>query len=293
MLIITELLIPTEGIYEFVYPTVVGPRYASQPEVEAPETDQWIKSPYLKQDSVSETKFAINLTISAGMALQELVCPTHAIETTWENDTVAKIALAEPETFSGDRDFILKYRLTGDEIQSGLLLFEGQEENFFLLMVQPPQRVHPAEIPPREYIFVVDISGSMYGFPLNTAKKLLKNLIGNLKVTDKFNVILFAGGSRVMESSSGPATQQNIYRAIEFIEKQRGGGGTELLAALRKGFSLPRIEAVSRSMIVVTDGYIGAESDVFEEIQHNLSLTMIRYTSSKITCLILQKRNLM
>ena len=271
----TELLIPTEGIYEFVYPTVVGPRYANQPEAEAPENDRWIKNPYLKQGSEPDAKFAINVTISTGMALEELVCPTHATETSWESDTVAKIALADPETFSGDRDFVLNYRLGGEEIQSGLLLYEGQDENFFLLMVQPPQRVQPAEIPPREYIFVVDVSGSMNGFPLNTAKKLLKNLIGNLKPTDKFNVILFAGGSRVMESSSVFANQKNIRRAIRFIEKQRGGGGTELLAALRKGFSLPRAETVSRSMIVVTDGYIGAESDVFEEIHHHLNLTNV------------------
>jgi Ca-activated chloride channel family protein len=72
-----------------------------------------------------------------------------------------------------------------------------------------------------------------------------------------------------------PAIQKNIQEAIRFIEKQRGGGGTELLAALRKGFSLPRAETVSRSMIIVTDGYIGAESDVFEEIQHNLNLTNV------------------
>lgn len=271
----TELLIPSEGIYEFVYPTVVGPRYASQLEAEAPETDRWIKNPYLKKDSESETKFEIDLTISSGMALQELVCPSHSVETSWESEAVAKIVLAEPETFGGDRDFVVNYRLAGREIQSGLLLFEGADEKFFLLMVQPPQRVQPAEILPREYIFLVDVSGSMNGFPLNTAKKLLKNLIGALKVTDKFNVILFAGGSSIMESSSVPATEKNVGRAIGFIEKQRGGGGTELLGALRKGFSLPRAETVSRSMLIVTDGYIGAESDVFAEIQHNISHTNV------------------
>ena len=271
----TELLVPNEGIYEFVYPTVVGPRYSNQLADGAAETDRWIKNPYLKQDSEPETRFDINLTISTGIALQELVCPTHSIETAWEGDAVAKIALAEPETFSGDRDFILNYRLAGEEIQSGLLLFEGEDEKIFLLMVQPPQRIETEEIPPREYIFVVDVSGSMNGFPLNTAKKLLKNLIGNLKLTDKFNVILFAGGSRVMEPSSVSATQKNIRKAIGFIDNQRGGGGTELLAALRKGFSLPRADTVSRSMIVVTDGYIGAESDVFEEIQHHLNRTNV------------------
>jgi Ca-activated chloride channel family protein len=271
----TELLVPTDGTYEFVYPTVVGPRYSNQLEAEASETDQWIKSPYLPEGHKPHTAFNIGVKISTGIALQEIACTSHEIDIDWESDSAATIALTDPETFSGDRDYILKFRLAGKEIESGLLLFEDEDENFFLLMVQSPERVEPEDIPPREYIFVIDVSGSMNGFPLNTSKKLLKDLIGNLKESDTFNVILFAGGSRVMASSSVPATTKNIRDAIRFIEKQRGGGGTELLAALRKGFSLPRDESFSRTIAVVTDGYIGTEGDVFNEIQKNLQNTNI------------------
>src|SRR5215217_6847229 len=38
----SELLVPTDGVYEVVYPTVVGPRYSSQPESSAPKEDQWV-----------------------------------------------------------------------------------------------------------------------------------------------------------------------------------------------------------------------------------------------------------
>ncbi|MDM8540811.1 VWA domain-containing protein [Desulfococcaceae bacterium HSG9] len=65
------------------------------------------------------------------------------------------------------------------------------------MMMQPPARVKPANLPAREYIFVVDISGSMNGFPLNTSKKLLTRLIGGLQGKDRFNVILFAGTSKL------------------------------------------------------------------------------------------------
>lgn len=271
----TELLVPTDGTYEFVYPTVVGPRYSNQPEAEAPQTDQWIKSPYLHEGSKPQTRFDIGVTVSTGIALQEILCTSHDTEIFWESESVAIVALRNAEHFSGDRDFILKFRLAGKEIQSGLMLFEGEDENFFLLMVQPPERVLPADIPPREYIFVVDVSGSMHGFPLDTAKELLKDLIGNLRRTDTFNVILFAGGSRLMADTSVPATAQNIRQAIGLLDKQKGGGGTELLRALRTGFSLPRDEAFSRSIIIVTDGYIGAERDVFLEIQNNLNNTNV------------------
>jgi len=271
----TELLIPTDGVYEFVYPTVVGPRYTDQLEHEAPEHDLWVGNPYLSRGEAPPTKFNIGVTLSTAIALQEIVCTSHETEIFWESESVAAVGLRDPENFGGDRDYILRFRLAGKEIQSGLMLYEGEEENFFLLMVQPPERVQPTDIPPREYIFVVDVSGSMHGFPLNTAKKLLRNLIGNLKKTDKFNVILFAGGSRVMDPLSVPATPRNIRRAIQLIDKQSGGGGTELLAAMQKGFALPREEAYSRTMIIVTDGYVSAEREVFEEIQNNLDRTNV------------------
>ena len=271
----TELLVPTDGTYEFVYPTVVGPRYTDQIESEAPPSDQWMKSPYLQEGRQPPTRFNIGITVSTGLALQEILCTTHDTEIYWESESVAIVALRNAEHFSGDRDFILNFRLTGQEIQSGLMLFEGEDENFFLLMVQPPERVLPADIPPREYIFVVDVSGSMHGFPLNTAQKLLKDLIGNLRPSDTFNVILFAGSSQLMADTSVPANAQNIRKALRLLDKQKGGGGTELLSALQTGFSLPRNEAFSRSMIIVTDGYIGDEQYVFEEIRNNLNNTNV------------------
>jgi len=271
----TELLVPTDGTYEFIYPTVVGPRYSNQNETDSPETDHWIKNPYLKEGSEDHTEFDIDLSISTGIALQELVCPSHKTEIVWESKSLARILMATSEKYGGNRDFILNYRLAGKTIESGLMLYSGKDENFFLLMVQPPEQVKPADIPPREYIFVVDISGSMHGFPLNTAKKLLKNLIENLKESDKFNVVLFAGGSKVMAPASVPASGENIHSAIRLIDGQKGGGGTELSLALKKALSLPADETYSRTILIITDGYIAAEKDVFHLIQQNLNRTNV------------------
>src|SRR5207245_4244008 len=103
----------------------------------------------------------------------------------------------------------------------------------------------------------------------------LKDLIGNLRQTDKFNVILFSGGSRLMAPQSVPATDGNTRRAIQIIEEQQGGGGTELLAAVQRGFSLPRDQAYARPMLIITDGFIGIEKQVFDEIQKNLRPTNV------------------
>ena len=76
----TELLVPTEGTYSFVYPTVVGPRYSSQKEADAPQSDHWVKSPYMKEGSLPPTRFRMNVSLSTGIPLQELVSPSHRVD---------------------------------------------------------------------------------------------------------------------------------------------------------------------------------------------------------------------
>jgi Ca-activated chloride channel family protein len=266
----TELLAPRDGVYEVVFPTVVGPRYSSQPESTAPPEDRWVKSPYLHQGQLPNSTLHIAARISAGVPIQELSCASHRIVPQWQSATVAQLALDEADQFQGNRDFILRYRLSGEQIAAGLLLYKGEDENFFLYMAQPPQRVTNAAIPPREYIFVVDVSGSMDGFPLKTAKRLLRDLLGQMRSTDLFNVILFAGDSTALSASSLQADERNVSRAIELIEQQRGSGGTELLAAVRQAMSLPRESNISRSIVLVTDGYISAEQGVFDYIREHL-----------------------
>jgi Ca-activated chloride channel family protein len=265
----TELLVPTDGIYEVVYPTVVGPRYASAKETAGKE-DGFVETGYLHQGEKPTSSFNIAARLSAGVPIYEINSSSHQIATEWMGQTVARLTLNEADPFQGNRDFILHYRLAGDQIASGLILYQGNDENFFLYMAQPPRRVAIEDIPPREFVFVVDVSGSMEGFPLDVSKKLLEDLIGGLRPTDFFNVVLFAGDSTTLSETPLPANEENIARAIQLIEEQRGSGGTELLPALEQAMRLRHEEGVARSIVLVTDGYVSIEEGVFRYIRQNL-----------------------
>jgi len=266
----TELLVPTGAVYEFVYPTVVGPRYSKQTTDDANPKENWVENPYLHQGEPPIYAFDMAVNLSSGLPIQELACSSHKVHITYDGPSFSRIKLDPSEKYGGNRDFILKYRLAGGRIETGLLLFEGEKENFFLLMMQPPKRVSELQIPPREYIFIVDVSGSMHGFPLDISKKLLKDLIGALRPTDRFNVLLFAGGSSLMSNQSLPATPENIRHAITIIERERGGGGTRILPALKRALALPKTEGCSRSIVIATDGYVSVEEEAFDLIRHNL-----------------------
>lgn len=266
----SELLVPEGGVYEFVYPTVVGPRYTGQAAAAAPPSEGWVGNPTFPEGQPPAESFALSVSVSGGMPLESLSSPSHKLAVEWKGRTEAAVTLDPSESSGANRDFILRYSLSGGQIRSGLLMTEGADENFFLLMVQPPQRVTSDLIPPREYVFVLDVSGSMNGFPLDTAKTLLRELIGSLRPDETFNVVFFSGGSNILAPASVGATPENIASAIRMIDSQRGGGGTELLAAVQRAVGLPHPEGRSRHVVVVTDGFIGAEKDVHDFIRSNL-----------------------
>jgi Ca-activated chloride channel family protein len=263
----TELLVPTDGVYEFVYPTVVGPRYSEKSESRAAPGDEFVTTPYTRQGEAPRSEFHLAGVISTGVPLQELGSASHQLVVRSSSAGRADVALADSERLGGNRDFILRYRLAGAAIASGLLLFEGRDENFFLLMAEPPQAVEPSEMPRREYIFVLDVSGSMTGFPLNTAKQLMTDLASVLRPSDVFNVVVFESGSEIFSPTSIAATPANMNRALQFIGAKNGGGGTRLLNGLQRAIALPREPATSRTVVLVTDGYIDAEADVFDYIR--------------------------
>ncbi|HEX3102619.1 MAG TPA: VWA domain-containing protein, partial [Pyrinomonadaceae bacterium] len=234
-----------------------------------------VHSAYFHEGGGASSTLHISARISAGVPIQELSCISHDIVPQWPSRSVAQLTLDDADPFQGNRDFVLRYRLAGNQITSGLILYQSEGENFFLYMAQPPQRVKIEEVPPREFVFVVDVSGSMEGFPLNTAKRLLEDLIGHLRPTDYFNVVLFSGDSTALSETPLQANQENVQLALNLLTKQRGAGGTELLPAMKQAMKLQHEPNVSRSVIVITDGFIEAEKGVFDYIRDNLDNTNV------------------
>ena len=295
----TETIVPTDGTYRFVFPTVVGPRYNGGAPVggeaaESHKAEGWIAQPTLKAGRKSNATFALSATLRSPLPIATVRSPSHALQVTGAGNREVRIALPA-DAAHADRDVVIDYTLAGPAIDAGLLVHEGPDEGYFLLLAQPPARVQAAEVVPREYVFIVDVSGSMHGFPLATTKTLLRELIGRLQPTDTFNVVPFAGGHSVLHPASVPASSDNVARAIRFIDAQNGSGGTELLPALRTALAMgaarppegaqlplgrtaregeggkpPADEGRARSFVVVSDGYVTIEKEAFELVRASL-----------------------
>ncbi|MCG1036898.1 VIT and vWA domain-containing protein [Polaribacter sargassicola] len=263
----TEMLINNADEYQFIIPGVVGPRFTGEKK----SKEEVFNVPYTKKGTNNTFTNSIDVCINAGVIIKNIFSKSHKIDIHYPDATSAEIVVLDEN--SANRDFILNYSLRGTKIESGLLLYEGENENFFTLMVQPPKEIVSKKIPPREYLFIVDVSGSMNGYPLDVSKELMRNLLSDLKETDTFNVQLFASTSSIFKEKSVNATSTNIETAINYLNKSTSnyGGGTELINALKTAYKLPRKDENSaRTMVLITDGYINVEKETFELIENNL-----------------------
>ncbi|MEN8870184.1 MAG: VWA domain-containing protein, partial [Akkermansiaceae bacterium] len=264
----SEILKPNSGDYEFLIPTAIGPRYR-----EGASSPNTVDNPFLSEGQKTITRFSVNVNLTSPLPIQNLACPSHEQATiTFTSKTSASLELKAAEP---DRDFIVQYQLAGKKILSGLLTHKGSEENTFLLQLEPPREIKPQDIPERDFIFVIDVSGSMKGFPLNLAKDLFTGLAEELRPEDRFNMLLFAGANKVLSGKSLKATKANIDRAINFLNSTDGTGGTRLLNALEEALELPHDHDRSRSLVLISDGYIDAETEVFDLIKNKATGTNI------------------
>lgn len=266
-----EHLVPQNKTYEFVFPTVVGPRYSNSADE---ESHGFVKNPYLHQCEDAPFSFDFILKLQSGLPISKISSPSHNLLVDYENKNIAHVFLDDANNPS-TRDVVLRYNLSGKKIESGVMLYEGENENYFMMMMQPPKRIETDEIIPREYVFILDVSGSMHGFPLDTAKTLMSGLLNGLDEQDRVNVMLFAGNNSVLAPKSLPVTRANIKKALDFVYNAHGGGGTELVPALKNAMRLPRVDGMSRIAVVVTDGYVSVEKEAFEIIARNLNTTNV------------------
>merc|ERR1711976_492395 len=187
-----------------------------------------------------------------------------------DHDVVLELVLAED--FKGFRmvETLRDLSVSAEQPENWLAGYSDQR----ILLTSMLVNVDPvplAELPAKEYVFVVDCSGGMRGERIEEAKKTLQSLINSLPVGSKFNVVRFGTIFGGLFDTPEPCNIQNKKKAIELAMNMKANlGGTRLFECLKSVLEDERsIKAFKRQIFVITDGGIKNQDETLKLVADN------------------------
>ncbi|MEV0584697.1 VIT domain-containing protein [Nonomuraea sp. NPDC050310] len=259
-----------DGAATFRFPLVVAPRYipgapldgpqagaGTVPDTDATPDASRITPPVLLPGFPNPVRLSLTATVDpAGLDLREVASSLHVVEQ--EGGTVS---LRPGERL--DRDFVL--RLAFDA--STALQLDG--EGTFALTVMPPDV--PETRLPRDVVLLLDRSGSMGGWKMVAARRAAARIVDTLTSADRFAVLAFDSVVEPAFDGLREASDRERFRAVEHLARLEARGGTELLEPLRQAVGLLGESGRERVVVLVTDGQVGNEDQILEQVGRALS----------------------
>ncbi|KAH6773360.1 hypothetical protein C2S51_011764 [Perilla frutescens var. frutescens] len=182
----------------------------------------------------------------------------------------------EVESWSRE-DFNFSYNVASNEIVGGVLLQSpslqdyDQREMFCLYLY--PGKLMNNKVFRKQVVFLVDISASMQGNPLDYVKTSLLSALSKLNPVDTFNIIAFNESSSLFSSSLVQSSKEMIEKASQWIEMNlTADGGTNISAPLNQAINMFSKDGGSLPIVfLITDGAVEDEKDICDAIRGRLA----------------------
>lgn len=273
------------GVYKFSFPMTVGPRYIPgqatgksgtgwSPDTDAVGDASRITPPVTRPGQRSGRDISVEVKLNAGIAVKNIRSSSHEITLKTVGETGAEIGL-DPDDRIPNKDFLLTYEPAGKAVDAAVLAHKNGKEGYLTLMVQPGADFPLSQVTPKELVFAMDVSGSMGGFPLETAKETALRCLEGMNPGDTFQIFSFASGNKLHFEKPLKNTPENVALGRSVISDIRGGGGTEMLAAMRQVLEFPKDPERLRIVLFMTDGYVGDDKQILGFLMEHLNNSRI------------------
>ncbi|MEM8882526.1 MAG: VIT domain-containing protein [Planctomycetota bacterium] len=231
------------GVGRYVYPLTPG------------NTDDGMDKGFWTMEKKTSGRLRFDVRLKTAFGVDGLHCPSHGAFRATPSEGEGWTGSVELPQATLDKDFVLYYRLRAD-LPARVELMTHKEkdaaEGTFLAVVTPGQNL--ARITAgRDWIFLLDVSGSMKGEKIRMLSRSIASAIGGLPPGDRFKVVLFNNGTHVVNRAWIAAGTPAAERVRAQASKLQAGGGTALYPALTECYGLADADR-STAIVLVSDG---------------------------------------
>ena len=230
-------------------PTLVTPRYKSK------ITDKLF---YGKVDYTVD----FNINVDRALNVNSIECKSHKFKLVEEKD----FQKVEVLNYDMSKDFKLEINLK-NELTSNAITSKTRDGKDMVYLSFMPEIDSSYEDDAKDYLFIVDVSGSMSGNKIAETKKAVIECLKNLDEGDKFNIVPFESRFEAMSIESLEYNEENLNKAIEYVSKLNAGGGTEILDPIK--FALYE-KSSDKVILLFTDGQVGNEEEILKFVNENI-----------------------
>ena len=243
-----------DNTIKILLPTLVTPKY---------------KSKITSNLSYGKVDYTVDFNISINKAVnrKSIYCPSHKINIIDEN----KEERIEVLDYDLSKDFKLDIELK-NELLSNALISKTKDGKEIIYLSFMPEILDSYEDSEKEYLFIVDISGSMEGEKIEETKRAVIECLKQLDEGDKFNIIPFESRFEAMSINSIEYNENNLNEAIEYVKKLKVKGGTEILNPIK--FALYEKDT-EKIILLFTDGQVGNENEIINYIENSINRSRI------------------
>ncbi len=243
----TEVLKAENGLVKYLYPL---------------NTERFSRDPL--------ADVSISVRVESRVPIVNIYSPSHRVSVRKDGQGLARVGY-EDKDVRPDKDFLLYYSLSKDEVGLSFMNWDGPDGGYFMLLASPRFAAPGEKVVDKNVVLVLDSSGSMSGAKIRQAKEAARFILNHLDRRDEFSLIDFDDGVASFSEALVPATAENVGRALTFVDAIEDSGGTNINDALLA--ALARMAGGGRPSYVLflTDGLPTVGTTETAEILRNVA----------------------
>ncbi len=214
-------------------------------------------------DHAAEQFWTRNETVTGNFSIEV------EVKSAWPLKGIRTPGFQGSQTTDAEGDLVYSYQSPGANLSQDFILYymlednlpgrvevipyreNGEKQGTFMCVITPGTDLQPLNSG-SDYVFVLDVSGSMQG-KLHTLAEGVKQTIQSFRPEDRFRIIIFNDTATELTRDWTPATAEQVNHALSTIDTIKSGGGTNLYSGLKSALNGMNDDRAT-SVILVTDG---------------------------------------